>query len=81
MHLARRDLVRQRPKRSDSLFGTFALRSPMRPNPIAASVVALLHVDDDHLLVRGLDCVDGTPLVDIKPVRCPMWPAGAGGAR
>jgi tRNA (adenine37-N6)-methyltransferase len=78
MHLARRDLVQQSPKASGALFGTFALRSPMRPNPVSSSVVALLATEADHLLVRGLDCVDGTPLIDIKPVRCPMWPSGTG---
>ncbi len=75
MHLARRDLVRQNPKSADALFGTFALRSPMRPNPIAVSSVRLLERHDNVLTVRGLDCVDGTPLLDIKPSRCPMWPS------
>ena len=51
--------------------GTFALRSPVRPNPIALSRVTLLGVEDGALLVRGLDCLDGTPLLDIKPNRCP----------
>ena len=73
MHLARRDLVLQMPRASTRPYGTFALRSPMRPNPISSSVVALLDVQAEGLLVRGLDCVDGTPLIDIKPLRCPMW--------
>jgi tRNA (adenine37-N6)-methyltransferase len=77
MHLARRDLVRQTPRGRDRAFGTFALRSPMRPNPVSSSVVALLGREGDVLLVRGLDCVDGTPLLDIKPVHCPMWPSAA----
>ena len=47
--------------------GTFALRSPVRPNPIAASVVRLLHIDGNVLSVVGLDCLDNTPLLDIKP--------------
>lgn len=78
MHLARRDLVLQMPRASGRPHGTFALRSPMRPNPISASAVALLAVEPEGLLVRGLDCVDGTPLIDIKPLRCPMWPRDAG---
>jgi tRNA (adenine37-N6)-methyltransferase len=73
MHLARRDLVLQNPQGRGALFGTFALRSPMRPNPVSSSVVALLGCEGESLLVRGLDCVDGTPLIDIKPVHCPMW--------
>ena len=47
--------------------GTFALRSPARPNPIAMSVVKLLGIDGNRLSVVGLDCLDGTPLLDIKP--------------
>jgi len=43
------------------------LRSPARPNPIAASVVALQEVSGKRLAVVGLDCLDGTPLIDIKP--------------
>ncbi len=47
--------------------GTFALRSPARPNPIAMSVVKLLGIEGNRLSVVGLDCLDGTPLLDIKP--------------
>jgi len=47
--------------------GTFALRSPVRPNPIAASVVQLLGGEGTTLVVVGLDCLDGTPLLDLKP--------------
>jgi tRNA-Thr(GGU) m(6)t(6)A37 methyltransferase TsaA len=47
--------------------GTFALRSPARPNPVAMSVARLVKVEGNRLSVVGLDCLDGTPLVDIKP--------------
>ena len=47
--------------------GTFALRSPVRPNPIALAVVELLAVEGATLTVRKVDCIDGTPLLDIKP--------------
>ncbi|MDC7785416.1 tRNA (N6-threonylcarbamoyladenosine(37)-N6)-methyltransferase TrmO [Rhodoplanes sp. TEM] len=67
MDRARRDLVVQAPRHYKEPRGTFALRSPVRPNPIAASVVRLLGVDGTRLSVVGLDCLDGTPLVDIKP--------------
>lgn len=70
MNLARRDLVIQTPKRGSERFGTFALRSPVRPNPIAVSAVRLEGREGHVLLVRGLDCVDGTPLIDIKPNHC-----------
>ncbi len=69
MHHARRDLVLQTPFRTRETTGTFALRSPVRPNPIASSVVDLLAVDGNTLRVRGLDCLDGTPLIDLKPER------------
>ncbi|HET8995789.1 MAG TPA: tRNA (N6-threonylcarbamoyladenosine(37)-N6)-methyltransferase TrmO [Acetobacteraceae bacterium] len=69
MHQARRDLVLQSRRGSTQATGTFALRSPVRPNPIASSVVALVAVNGGTLTVRGLDCVDGTPLVDLKPYR------------
>ena len=67
MHRARRDVAVQSPRHLGRTTGTFAVRSPLRPNPIAASVVTLLGVEDNTLLVRGLDCLDGTPLLDIKP--------------
>ncbi len=69
MHLARRDLVLQTPFRTGQTTGSFALRSPVRPNPIASSVVDLVAVSGTTLQVRGLDCLDGTPLIDLKPER------------
>jgi tRNA-Thr(GGU) m(6)t(6)A37 methyltransferase TsaA len=69
MHRARRDLVLQAPARAGTIIGTFALRSPVRPNPIASSVVDLVDVDGAVVRVRGLDCIDGTPLIDLKPDR------------
>jgi tRNA-Thr(GGU) m(6)t(6)A37 methyltransferase TsaA len=66
MHQARRDLVLQTPF-GKATTGTFALRSPVRPNPVASSVVELVAIDGGNLQVRGLDCLDGTPLVDLKP--------------
>ena len=53
---------RSRPKR-----GVFALRSPRRPNGIGATVVELVSVRDNVLLVRNLDAIHGTPVLDIKP--------------
>src|SRR6202041_3017411 len=69
MHRARRDLVLQTPMRTGQTTGSFALRSPVRPNPIASSVVELVSIEDGTLKVRGLDCIDGTPLIDLKPDR------------
>ncbi len=71
MHRARRDLILQSPGSDGQTKGTFALRSPNRPNPIASSVVSLVGRKGPVLLVRGLDCIDGTPMIDIKPEYCP----------
>jgi tRNA-Thr(GGU) m(6)t(6)A37 methyltransferase TsaA len=67
MDQARRDLVLQVPRHYDEQRGTFSLRSPARPNPIAMSIARLLKVDGTRLDVIGLDCLDGTALLDIKP--------------
>ena len=67
MDKAPRNLVLQVPSHYGIQRGTFALRSPARPNPIALSVVKLLRVAGATLSVVGLDCLDGTPLLDIKP--------------
>jgi tRNA-Thr(GGU) m(6)t(6)A37 methyltransferase TsaA len=67
MDKAPRNLVLQVPGHYGSQHGTFALRSPARPNPIAMSVVKLERVEGNKLLVVGLDCLDGTPLLDVKP--------------
>lgn len=67
MDEARRDLVRQAPHHYSEPRGTFALRSPVRPNPIALSVARLVGINGNELSVVGLDCRDGTPLLDIKP--------------
>lgn len=69
LHLSRRDLVRQSPANDGTSRGTFALRSPVRPNPIGTSIVELVGVEGNMLSVRGMDCLDGTPLLDIKPDR------------
>ena len=62
-----RNLLLQVPGHYGVQHGTFALRSPARPNPVAMSVVKLIRVEGRTLSVSGLDCLDGTPLLDIKP--------------
>lgn len=47
--------------------GLFATRAPRRPNPVGLSVVALISRSDNVLHIRGIDVLDGTPLLDIKP--------------
>jgi tRNA-Thr(GGU) m(6)t(6)A37 methyltransferase TsaA len=74
LHLSRRDLVLQSPKSDGAARGTFSLRSPVRPNPIGTSLVKLVGIEGGVVLVRGLDCLDETPLLDLKPDRCQFTP-------
>ncbi len=55
------------PPSDDRPHGVFATRSPQRPNPIALTVVELLRRNGGELHVRGVDMLDGTPILDIKP--------------
>ncbi|MGE3273795.1 MAG: tRNA (N6-threonylcarbamoyladenosine(37)-N6)-methyltransferase TrmO [Vicinamibacterales bacterium] len=55
------------PPNADRPHGLFSTRTPRRPNPIALTVVELLGRDGATLRVRGLDMLDGTPVLDIKP--------------
>jgi tRNA (adenine37-N6)-methyltransferase len=55
------------PPFDDRPHGVFATRSPRRPNPIGLTVVELLRRENGHLHVRGVDMLDGTPILDIKP--------------
>lgn len=63
---AQRDVLMQKGKKGESK-GTFSLRSPHRPNPIGAAVLPIESVDEGVITVKGLDCLDNTPLIDIKP--------------
>ncbi|HTS93369.1 MAG TPA: tRNA (N6-threonylcarbamoyladenosine(37)-N6)-methyltransferase TrmO [Stellaceae bacterium] len=74
LHLSRRDLVLQSPRNDGTARGTFSLRSPARPNPIATQIVTLIRREGESLFVRGLDCLDGTPLLDLKPDRSEFTP-------
>lgn len=69
MDQARRDLILQAPRHRDAPAGVFSLRSPVRPNPIGLAVVTILGINREagRVAVDALDCVDGTPLLDIKP--------------
>jgi tRNA (adenine37-N6)-methyltransferase len=81
LHMSRRDLVMQSPRNDGAVRGTFSLRAPARPNPIGTSIAELVGIDAATVLVRGLDCLDGTPLLDLKPDRAgftPLAPPQAG---
>jgi len=49
----------------------------VRPNPIGTSIVKLVGIEGNVVLVRGLDCLDETPLIDLKPDRCEFTPLAA----
>lgn len=66
---AQRNLIVQKPRHVSVTKGVFALRSPVRPNPIGLHVVALtgLDIDAGILAIDAIDLLDGTPIVDVKP--------------
>lgn len=76
LHQSRRDVLTLHPRNDASLplTGVFATRSPARPNPIGLHRVRVLATGDDWLEVEPLEAIDGTPVVDIKPV----WRDGEG---
>jgi tRNA-Thr(GGU) m(6)t(6)A37 methyltransferase TsaA len=70
LHRARRDVLKVHP-RGDArqpLTGVFATRSPHRPNPLGIHRVTLRRIDGRRLRVGPIEAIDGTPVVDIKPV-------------
>jgi len=67
LHLSRGYALRVTPYLDDQRRGLFATRAPRRPNPIGLSVVRLERIAGATLHVRGVDMVDGTPLLDLKP--------------
>jgi tRNA-Thr(GGU) m(6)t(6)A37 methyltransferase TsaA len=70
LHRGRRDVLRVHPRGdlARPLQGVFSTRSPDRPNPIGLHRVEILSIDGSRLHVRNLEAVDGTPILDVKPV-------------
>jgi tRNA-Thr(GGU) m(6)t(6)A37 methyltransferase TsaA len=70
LHQARRDALKVHPRsdRSRPLTGVFATRSPDRPNPLGLHRVTIRKVEKNRLRVGPIEALDGTPVVDIKPV-------------
>jgi tRNA (adenine37-N6)-methyltransferase len=68
--------ARARGRADMPLIGVFAARGPYRPNPVGVSACRIVEVGDTWLTVRGLDAVDGTPVLDLKPVMPILLPAG-----
>lgn len=74
LHRAQRDVMKVHP-RSDPkrrLTGVFATRSPDRPNPIGLHEVTLREIVENRLRIGPIEAIDGTPVIDIKPVLCPI---------
>ena len=66
-HLAKRDILKTLPPASKEIHGVFASRSPGRPNPLSLCIVELIERNGDILRVKGLDALDGSSVIDIKP--------------
>lgn len=70
LHLAKRDVLRVHPRgdRANPLTGVFLTRSPDRPNPIGLHRARVLEKNVESLVIGPIEAVDGTPVLDIKPV-------------
>lgn len=68
LHLSARDVLRARPRDVGEPRGVFSTRSPERPNPIGLHRVTVLEVDGNRLHVEALEALDGTPIIDLKPL-------------
>jgi tRNA-Thr(GGU) m(6)t(6)A37 methyltransferase TsaA len=70
LHRARRDVLRVHPRSdpSNPITGVFATRSPDRPNPLGLHPVRVRRIAGTRLLIGPIEAIDGTPVVDIKPV-------------
>jgi len=73
------ELLKQTPPHRDTALGVFSICSPRRPNAIGLSVLEVISKDGNRIRVRGLDMIDGTPILDIKPHiedkhSCPSYP-------
>lgn len=66
-HLAKRDLLKTIPPASKEIHGVFASRSPGRPNPLSLCIAELIAREGTNLRVKGLDALDGSAIIDIKP--------------
>jgi tRNA-Thr(GGU) m(6)t(6)A37 methyltransferase TsaA len=72
----------QIPMHRKKKMGVFSICSPIRPNPIGMSVLEVLRIEDNIIQVKGLDMLDGTPILDVKPhiegeTSCPSYEGGS----
>ena len=75
LHQGRRDVLSVQPRGDTSrpFQGVFSTRSPDRPNPIGLHTVTIVGIEETTLAVRNLEAIDGTPVLDVKPI---LGPAG-----
>jgi tRNA-Thr(GGU) m(6)t(6)A37 methyltransferase TsaA len=76
LHESKRDVLKVHPRGHphNPLTGVFATRSPDRPNPIGLHPVTVLAIEKDRLRIGPIEAINGTPVIDIKPARCPSFP-------
>ena len=74
LHKARREVLKVHPssEKHRPLTGVFATRSPDRPNPLGLHRVTIRRIVKNRLRIGPIEAIDGTPVIDIKPVICPM---------
>ncbi len=77
------ELLKQTPPHRNKALGVFSICSPRRPNAIGLSILEVISKDNNRIQVRGLDMIDGTPILDIKPHiedqhSCPSYPEPRG---
>jgi tRNA-Thr(GGU) m(6)t(6)A37 methyltransferase TsaA len=74
LHKARREVLKVHPRseKHRPLTGVFATRSPDRPNPLGLHRVTIRRIVKNRLRIGPIEAIDGTPVIDIKPVICPM---------
>ena len=77
LHMARRDVLKVHPRSDPNrpLTGVFTTRSPDRPNPLGLHTVTVREVGKNRLRIGPIEVIDGTPVVDIKPVLCAVQTA------
>ena len=73
LHQSRREVIKVHPRgnRQNPLTGVFATRPPDRPNPIGLHRVTIRRIEASRLLLGPIEAIEGTPVIDIKPVLCP----------
>lgn len=67
LHAAARDELQAGNPHDDAIRGVFAMRGQHRPNPLGVSIVKIIDIQNNIIRIKGIDCLNGTPLLDIKP--------------